>query len=188
MGFSPLRGALAGAAGTCALNFAAYLDMAATRRPASEVPRLAAHAIAAKLGLEPKPIDDEPSLSRWEGFGEALGHVHGVSQGIGYAVLRGTVLDGPPWWVGAMSLCLETFVVGEGTCVALGATDPTTWGVAGYARGLGLRLAFGVVTALAYEALAPLEEATYSMSELDEAVVLDETIVIAESRIAFTGE
>ncbi len=147
-----VNGALAGAAGTCALNLFAYLDMAATRRSASEVPRLAAHAIATRAGLAPRPIDDEASLSRWEGFGEALGYVHGVCQGIGYGFVRSR-LRGPGWPVGAAALCLETFVLGEGACIALGATDPRTWGWEGYARGLLLRLAFGVVAAASFDAL-----------------------------------
>lgn len=148
-----VNGALAGAAGTCALNLFAYLDMAATRRSSSAVPRLAAHAIAARAGLAPRPIDDEASMSRWEGFGEALGYVHGVCQGIGYGFVRARLRESA-WRVGAVALCLETFVVGEGACIALGATDPRTWGLQGYARGLLLRLAFGIVTAAAFDALS----------------------------------
>ena len=45
-----LKGALAGAAGTAALNGVTYLDMAVRARPASEAPQQAVDKVADRFG------------------------------------------------------------------------------------------------------------------------------------------
>jgi len=148
-----LRGVIAGAAGTVALNLCAYLDMAITCRAPSDVPAAAARAIARRLGFEPAPPDDAEKRARWEGFGEALGLMHGVVQGLAYGIVRANFLPRAEQRTGALCLALESFVLGESAATALGATDPRRWGFAGFVRGLALRLAFGAVTAATFDAL-----------------------------------
>ncbi len=144
---------MAGAAGTVALNLCAYLDMAITRRAPSDVPAAAARAIARRLGFEPAPLDNGKTRARWEGFGEALGLMHGVGQGLAYGIVRAQLLPDAEQRTGALSLALESFILGEGAATLLGATDPRHWGFAGFVRGFALRAAFGIVTAATFDAL-----------------------------------
>ena len=63
-----LRGALAGAAGTTALNAVTYLDIAVRARPASETPQRAVKAVAgastSSLGQPTKWIIEDPARAQ----------------------------------------------------------------------------------------------------------------------------
>lgn len=118
-------GAVAGAAGTLALDATTYLDMALRGRPASSTPEQTVARIAGLLGM-PLPEAGERRSSRLAAVGALLGIGAGVSTGVVLALLpsaagpRGTVATTGAAWAMAM-------VVGNGPMWALGVTDPRTW-------------------------------------------------------------
>ena len=85
-----LRGALAGAAGTTALNAAGYLDMAWRGRPASDGPQDLAEQAAQRAGV-PIRGDKDKRRNRLQG----LGGLSGI--GVGVAVGAAAGLIGGAW-------------------------------------------------------------------------------------------
>ncbi|HKS44302.1 MAG TPA: hypothetical protein VJT49_04145, partial [Amycolatopsis sp.] len=79
-----LKGALAGAAGTTALNATTYLDMAVRARPASETPQQAVDELANRSGL-PVPGGGEDKQNRLAG----LGLLTGIATGVGVGMVSG---------------------------------------------------------------------------------------------------
>ncbi|HLN77993.1 MAG TPA: hypothetical protein VK204_13170 [Nocardioidaceae bacterium] len=118
-------GAVAGAAGTLALDATTYLDMALRGRPASSTPEQTVARIASLFRL-PLPEDAERRSSRLAAVGALLGMGAGVSTGVVLTLLRsaagprGTVATSGTAWAMAMA-------VGNGPMWVLGVTDPRTW-------------------------------------------------------------
>ena len=78
------RGAVAGAAGTTALNAIGYADMALRGRPASSVPARVAEQLARRVGGA-IPGNDAARQNRLEG----LGALAGIATGAGVGALAG---------------------------------------------------------------------------------------------------
>jgi hypothetical protein len=146
------RGALAGAAGTTALNAATYLDMAVRARPASSTPQQTVERAAGLVGAR---LPDDPSAreARETGLGSLLGAVVGVGAGAALGAVRG--LTGRPRtpvgtagaaWVLAM-------LAGNGPMTALGITDPRGWGAVDWAADVLPHLAYAGVVAAAFDVL-----------------------------------
>lgn len=143
-----VRGAVAGAVGTYALNLTTYLDMLARGRPSSELPAKAAAQLAGDVGFDLQG-DDEATANRRE----ALGALSGMMAGVSVGVLASTVMPRlgrrrlvvPAAFVGAMAAAGT-----NGPMVVKGLTDPRTWGPAGWASDLVPHFVYGlgVVTAL----------------------------------------
>jgi hypothetical protein len=143
-------GALAGAAGSTALNAATWVDMAVRARPASSTPEQAAERLAEKAGVE-VPGDDDQRQNRLSGLGALLGTGAGVGVGTLLGLARGT-----GWRPGAV---VGTVVAGglamaasDGTMTALGLTDPRQWDAKTWATDLVPHLVYGAVTTLALRA------------------------------------
>ena len=119
------RGALAGAAGTTALNAVTYLDMAVRGRPASSTPQETVERLLGLLRI-PLPGDRDRREAVENGLGPLLGSVAGVAAGIGVAALRTT---GHPRGRTATFVTTLAFamLVGNGPMVVLGVTDPRSW-------------------------------------------------------------
>jgi hypothetical protein len=148
-----LNGALAGAAGTTALNAATYLDMAARGRPASETPQQAADELGKQLG-HPVPGAGEERHNRLGGLGPLLGIATGVGIGAAAGVFRPVVRRLP--------LPLAGLLVGAAAMAAsdtplkkLGLTDPSTWSVSDWASDAIPHLAYGIVTCATLRATRP---------------------------------
>lgn len=144
-------GALAGAAGSTALNAVTYLDMAARGRPASSTPETTAETLAEKAGTG-VPGDEETRQNRLSGMGPLFGTVAGVSVGAVFGLFRrlGFHLPGP----------VDTVVVGaammaasDGTMTALGVTNPKEWDGQTWVTDLVPHLAYGAVTVATLHAL-----------------------------------
>ena len=82
------RGAVAGAAGTTALNAVGYADMAMRGRPASSVPARVAEQLARRAGGI-IPGNDAARQNRLEG----LGALAGIATGAGVGALAGQLQD-----------------------------------------------------------------------------------------------
>ncbi|MFE3456553.1 hypothetical protein ACFXKD_03335 [Nocardiopsis aegyptia] len=144
-----LRGALAGAAGTTALNTVTYLDMALRARPASTTPETTVQKVEDLTGARLGSDADEEAHRR-SGLGPLLGIATGVAAGALYGAVRSR-------WPG---LPVPVLAVGAGAAanlgstapmVGLGVTDPREWSATSWVSDLVPHLAFGVATALAYE-------------------------------------
>jgi hypothetical protein len=144
-------GALAGAAGTTALNAASYLDMAVRGRPASSTPEQSVEAIAARAGVE-IPGEGETRDNRVAGLAPLFGTATGIGVGVVFGLLRwaGLRLPGP---VGAVVVGGTAMAAADVSLTRLGLTDPKEWGAAGWLSDALPHLAYGAVTVATLHAL-----------------------------------
>ena len=139
-----VNGALAGAAGTTALNAVTYLDMVWRARPASSTPTDSVERLAERAGVT-IPGDEDQRRNRVEGLGPLLG----VATGMGLGAVLGAAgalgwRTGPARSVGVASLA--ALLVSNVPMTALGVTDPRTWSAADWASDIVPHLAYGAVT------------------------------------------
>ncbi|GAB3963167.1 hypothetical protein GCM10029978_020210 [Actinoallomurus acanthiterrae] len=144
-----LSGALAGAAGTTALNAVTYADMALRGRSGSQVPEQLVDTVTGRAGV---PLgEDEKADNRRQALGALLGFGVGIGVGAAYGLLRSRVrVPEPP---AVLGLGVAAAMASDAPATVLGITDPRTWGTAGWISGAVPHLAYGVVTAVAYERL-----------------------------------
>jgi hypothetical protein len=147
---SLLRGALAGAAGTTALNATTYLDMALRGRGASETPEQTVDRLSAKTGIT-VPGDQRRRSNRFSGLGALLGISTGVAVGAGYGLARGLGWR-PRLPVGGLAAGLTAMAGSSAPMTALGITDPRRWRPADWVGDIVPHLAYGLVTAATYAA------------------------------------
>ena len=165
-----VAGLVAGAAGTLALNVAGYLDMLVRGRPASRLPADVAGRLADEIGLpldfdldadaeNDVDADDDEELeergrvaNRQEALGALLGYSNGLGIGVGYALLR-LILPRPPTWLAGAALGGLAMAGSDYPATRLGLTDPQTWSGADWIADVVPHMAFGVVTAAAFEAI-----------------------------------
>ncbi len=152
-----LTGAIAGALGTVALNIATYADMAIRARPSSSAPSDLVGVVAKKVNvpLSSKGVgaEDDTAKNRESGIGALLGFVNGLGIGALYGLIRSQFDED-------VSIPLAGTIIGAAAMAASdvplatsGVSDPKTWGVSGWASDAIPHLIYGLVTALAYEAL-----------------------------------
>src|SRR5205823_4531568 len=150
-----LMGMAAGAAGTVALNVATYADMALRGRPSSSVPAKMAGILADKAGIPlstgGEGSDDEKVRNRQSGLGALFGYVTGLGVGTAYGLLR-PYLGDVPTPVAGVGVGLAAMAASDIPIAALGVSDPATWGISGWVADIVPHLAYGLVTAIAYEA------------------------------------
>lgn len=148
------HGALAGAAGTTALNAVTHLDMALRGRPASSTPEQTVERGAALVGLA-VPGDQEQKQARESGLGSLLGALAGVGAGVSLAALRAAT--GRPRGVPATlgTTWVLVMVVGNGPMTVLGVTDPRTWRAVDWVADVVPHLGYALVATAALEALEP---------------------------------
>ena len=144
-------GALAGAVGALALEATSYVDMLVRGRPASDLPADAAGKLADAVGVDLG--EEDRAANRRQALGPLLGYATGVGVGMAYGAIRSRTLR-LPWPVAALAAGLTAMVAGAVPMTATGLTDPRQWGVAGWLADIVPHVAYGVSTALTYEALA----------------------------------
>ncbi|MCP2257477.1 hypothetical protein LX15_001162 [Streptoalloteichus tenebrarius] len=145
-----VRGLLAGAAGTVALNVVTYLDMLVRARSSSSVPEEVAGRLAEQAGIALG--DEQQAANRRSGAGALLGYVTGLGVGAAYGLLR-TRCRGLPVWLAGPILGATAMASSDAPSVALGVTDPKSWGVQGWVSDIVPHLVYGVVTASTFNAL-----------------------------------
>jgi len=138
------RGALAGAAGTTALNAATYLDMAARARPSSSTPQQVVEELSRRYG-RPIPGSGEERENRLEGLGPLGGVATGVAVGTVFGWLRSLGLRPGPV-VGPLLIGASAMVGTDASMAALGITDPREWDAASWLSDVIPHLVFGYVT------------------------------------------
>ncbi|SEG68902.1 hypothetical protein SAMN04489712_10930 [Thermomonospora echinospora] len=144
------RGALAGAAGTTALNTVTYLDMVWRGRPSSSAPERSAERLSEISGL-PVPGDERTRENRLTGLGALLGIAAGVGIGMAAGALRSAGVRMPSWLepiaIGALAMAAM-----DTSMAAVGVTDPRNWSGKDWASDVIPHLAYGVVTYRTLEA------------------------------------
>ncbi|GAA5066980.1 hypothetical protein HNP84_001046 [Thermocatellispora tengchongensis] len=145
-----LAGAMAGAAGTTALNTLSYLDMIVRARPASSLPEKAAGRLAERLHADLG--EGEHARNREQGLGPMLGIATGLGVGIAYALVRGAMREVPlPAAAGGVGVAAS--VASNAPMTTLRLTDPRKWGLSGWLSDIIPHLGYGLVTAAVVEAM-----------------------------------
>ena len=139
-----LRGALAGAAGTTALNAATYVDMVIRGRGASSTPEQTVEAAADRVGVE-IPGDEETAGNRVAGLGPLLG----IAAGVGAGTVTGLLYAAwrPPVVVGAALAGVVAMAAGSGPMAALAVSDPRQWSASDWISDALPHVAYGLTTA-----------------------------------------
>ncbi len=144
-----LMGTAAGAVGTVALNVTTYADMALRGRPSSSVPSQVAGKLAGKVGIDLSG-EDETAQNRKSGLGALSGYAVGLGIGSGYGLVRPLLGDVSVPGAGAV-LGLAAMAGSDVPATALGITDPSEWSSSSWASDIVPHLAYGLITAVAYE-------------------------------------
>jgi hypothetical protein len=151
-----LQGAVAGAAGTTALNLLTYLDMTLRGRPASSTPEQTVERISSAVGLE-VPGDADTRTNRVQGLGAVMGLATGVLVGAALGAVddasNGALHRLPVGLLGT-GVATAALVGANGPMAFLGISDPRTWTASDWASDLVPHLGYGLVTAFTYAGLA----------------------------------
>lgn len=153
-----LMGAAAGAVGTVALDITTYLDMAIRGRPSSDVPARTAVRLASVVGADLEPSEQAVSAeaqqqahSRQSGVGALMGYAAGLGVGAAYGAIRPYLGDAPVGLSG-VALAAAAMAAGDLPPILTQATNPREWGTSGWLADIVPHLAYGLFTAVAYEA------------------------------------
>ncbi len=148
-----VRGALAGAAGTVALDAATYTDMALRGRGSSGTPASLVGVLADKLGIVSlgSEAKDDTASNRRSGLGALLGYATGVTVGVAYGAVRGRRGDGS--LLAGVAVGLAAMAASDVPIAVSGVSDPRTWGVSGWASDAIPHLVYGLFTVAAYDAI-----------------------------------
>ncbi|HEX8034875.1 MAG TPA: hypothetical protein VF510_13550, partial [Ktedonobacterales bacterium] len=113
-----------------------------------------AGGLAERLGIHAESITGQSSQaqSRRSGLGALLGYATGVGLGAAYGVLRPRLGHFAVPVAGA-ALGIAAMAASDVPAVALGKTDPRSWGASGWIADLIPHLVYGYATALCWEAL-----------------------------------
>lgn len=147
-----IRGALAGAAGTTALNAVSYADMVLRARPASHVPEQAVSTLAGRTGVT-IPGDGDLRENRLAG----LAPLAGIAVGMGVGALVGAFAAAgvrPPWWVRAPLVGALAMAAADLPLAVLGVTDPRAWSSTDWLSDAVPHLAYGLATSATLPAAA----------------------------------
>ncbi|MFI5889894.1 hypothetical protein ACIA5D_07205 [Actinoplanes sp. NPDC051513] len=153
MSMGILAGAIAGAAGTAALNAATYLDMVVRGRGSSDTPERTVEAVEDRLPVS-LPGEGEARENRVSALGSLSGVVTGVGIGVVFGVLRRAGLR-PPLPVGAALVGLAAMASTDASMASLGVSDPRDWSAADWFSDLMPHLVYGSVTYAALAAFLP---------------------------------
>jgi hypothetical protein len=140
-----VRGAVAGAAGTTALNVVTYLDMAVRGRGSSSTPEQTVETISEKAHV-PIPGDEETHGNRVAGLGPLMGLAVGVAGGMALGAVHATGVR-PPLPVTALATAGGVMAGADAPMALLGISDPRSWSLPDWLSDAVPHAAYGFVTA-----------------------------------------
>ena len=146
-----LLGTAAGAVGTIALDAVTYADMAVRARPSSSVPAEVVGRLAERERAGVDLGSGETEQNRKSGLGALSGYVVGLGVGTAYGLVRTHLGDVSKTRAGIV-LGLAAMAGSDVPAAALGVTEPTTLGLDGWVSDIVAHLAYGLMTAVAYNA------------------------------------
>lgn len=165
------RGALAGAAGTTALNAATYLDMYVRGRAASDVPSQLVEKLAHDLGRDIPGKGDERD-NRYEAAGPLSGIAAGVGVGAISGALHSTGLKLPAF-IGAPLMGVAAMAAADLPLFLTGISDPTSWTRKDWVSDFAFHLAYGVVAHAALSSMEKHDLAALKAAEATAAIRAD---------------
>lgn len=139
-----IRGTVAGAAGTTALNATTYADMVLRGRPASDTPSAVVSALAGKAGVR-VPGRRSQRDNRLQGLGALGGALTGVAVGGLAGALRATGVRLPAA-VGGPLLGAAVMLATDLPAARLGISDLGSWSTADWVSDAVPHLLYGVTT------------------------------------------
>jgi hypothetical protein len=143
-----LRGALAGAAGTTALNATTYLDMAVRGRGSSSTPQQVVEESAERAGVE-IPGDEQTRQNRLQGLGPLSGTAVGVAVGAAAGLVQQLLLRRGhrlPALIAVPMLGAAAMAMSDVPMKVLGISDPAEWAAKDWASDAVPHLVYGAVT------------------------------------------
>lgn len=150
-------GAIAGAAGTMALDIASYGDMAVRGRQSSNMPAEVVRRLAEKAGVEPLAKPDDAVDAKTKNRRSALGALSGYGVGLAIGTLYGAtrpLTNRLPWAAAALGVGIAAMLATDVPAARLGATDLRQWSAGSWLSDIIPHLAFGFTTVLVASALA----------------------------------
>jgi hypothetical protein len=145
-----LRGAVAGAAGTTALDAVTYLDMTVRGRGTSSTPERTVEMLAEKVHLT-IPGEGATRENRVQGLGALTGLVAGIGFGALVGLARAAGFRASPTAGTALTMA-GVLVATNGPMTVLGITDPRTWSTTDWISDLVPHLAYGVLVTATLDA------------------------------------
>jgi hypothetical protein len=140
-----LRGLVAGAAGTTALNAVTYADMVLRARGESDLPQKTVESLAQRMNLA-IPGSGEARQHRLDGLAALSGILAGMGIGVGAAGLN-PLLRRVPLLPVAVLVGGAAMAGTDVSMTRLGLTDPKSWTPADWLSDAVPHLAYGTVTA-----------------------------------------
>ncbi len=150
-------GAIAGAAGTMALDIASYGDMVVRGRQSSNMPAEVVRRLAEKAGVEPLAKPDEAVDDKTKNRRSALGALSGYGVGLAIGALYGAtrpLTNRLPLAFAALGVGAAAMLAADVPAVRLGATDLRDWTAASWISDVIPHVAFGLTTVLVVNAIA----------------------------------
>lgn len=149
-----MRGIIAGAAGTVALDATTYLDMALRGRPSSETPATVVGILAEKIGVMSLGPDhkDDTTANRRTGLGSLLGYATGAGVGATYGLVRGKRVKSGLF--SGIVVGLVAMAASDIPIAATGVSDPSSWSPADWASDLIPHIIYGIVLSRTYAVLS----------------------------------
>lgn len=151
-------GAIAGAAGTLALDMVSYADMAVRGRSSSDLPAEVVRRLAIKAGVGALSVPSDQADEKLKNRRNALGALSGYEIGLLIGALYGLASERSP---GDRGLLARALILGAAAMAAsdvpatmLDATDPKEWSPASWLSDIVPHVAYGMVTAAAFAAIA----------------------------------
>ncbi|PZG17882.1 hypothetical protein [Nonomuraea aridisoli] len=144
-----VKGLIAGAAGTSALNLATYLDMVIRGRGSSSTPQQAVEKLTDLADVDLG--EAEQAENRKQALGSLMGYGTGAGAALCYALL--SARRRPPWPAGVLGLTALAMLGSNGPLTALGVTDPREWPPSSWVSDAVPHLAYGITAYAAYEML-----------------------------------
>jgi hypothetical protein len=149
------RAFLAGAAGTLALEAATYVDVAVRGRAPSSVPETVVGKVASRVGVDAlaESREDETAQHRRSG----VGAIFGYATGLGVALLASPLFRrrALPASIAGIAIGATAMTLSDVGATAIGATDPRSWGAAGWLADAIPHAIYGITVAAVLDATVP---------------------------------
>lgn len=152
-----LAGAVAGAAGTLALDVVSYGDMALRGRKSSDMPAEVVRRLAERAGNVPLGMPNDEAPESTKNRRSALGALSGYGIGITIGVLYGglSLVTGTKRGLLLRTLALGALAMAASDVPAtlLGAANPKEWSATSWTSDIMPHVAYGLATAAVVAAL-----------------------------------
>jgi len=153
-----ILGAIAGAAGTMALDITSYVDVAVRGRNSSGMPAEVIRRLAVKAGIAalsvPTDDADAATKNRRGALGALAGYKIGILLGAVYGAASYPASSERGILLRSIALGALAMAASDVPATLLEITDPATWSAGDWISDIVPHAAYGLVTAAVFEAIA----------------------------------